>query len=238
MPSEAIERIESQLAVVTAATTRLLATVDTLDDAAIPQPSLLPNWTRGHVLAHLSRSADALVNLLLWAHTGVETPQYANDALRDADIELGAPRPLAEQRADLVQSADRLLGLAKALPAEKWNAEVRTRQGRTIPASQVPWLRLREVEIHHVDLDAGYTPADWPADFVNTLLPEITASLSPAAETPFAIRAADTGFEAVVGSGAPDRTITAPACRLLAWLIGRGASEDLPRPLPALPAWL
>lgn len=238
MTSDATELIETQLAAVTAATTRLLATVDTLDDAALPEPSLLPGWTRGHVLAHLSRNADSLVNLLLWAHTGIETPQYANAALRDADIEAGAPRPLAEQRADLVESADRLLGLARALPVEKWSAEVRTRQGRTIPASRVPWMRVLEVEIHHVDLAAGYTPADWPADFVNTLLPEITASLSLSAEETFGIHAADTGFETVVGSGTPNRTVTAPAFRLLAWLTGRGKGEDLPQPLPPLPAWL
>lgn len=238
MTSDATEPIETQLAAVTAATTRLLATVDTLDDAALPEPSLLPGWTRGHVLAHLSRNADSLVNLLLWAHTGIETPQYANAALRAADIEAGAPRPLAEQRTDLVESADRLLGLAKALPVEKWNAEVRTRHGRAIPASRVPWMRLLEVEIHHVDLAAGYTPDDWSADFVNTLLPEITTSLSPSAEEAFAVHAADTGFEAVVGSGAPNRTLTAPASRLLAWLTGRGKGEDLPQPLPPLPAWL
>ena len=27
------------------------------------------------------------------------------------------------------------------------------------------WGRLREVEVHHVDLDAGYRPADWPEAF-------------------------------------------------------------------------
>src|SRR5947209_4673969 len=52
-------------------TDRLLVSLDKLDDDAVGEPSLLPGWTRGHVLAHLARNADALVNLLTWARTGV-----------------------------------------------------------------------------------------------------------------------------------------------------------------------
>ena len=72
------------------ATARLLATARKLDDADLAAPSRLPGWTRGHVLAHLARNADGCVNLLTWARTGIETPQYASDERRDADIETGA----------------------------------------------------------------------------------------------------------------------------------------------------
>ena len=58
-------------------TDRLLATVDGLDDAALRQPSRLPGWTRAHVLTHIARNADGLVNLVTWARTGEETPMYA-----------------------------------------------------------------------------------------------------------------------------------------------------------------
>ena len=44
-------------------------------------PSLLPGWTRAHVLAHVAGNADALVNLLTWARTGEETPMYASQVL-------------------------------------------------------------------------------------------------------------------------------------------------------------
>ena len=40
---------------------RLLATARELDIAA---PSLLPGWTRGHVITHIARNADGYVNLL------------------------------------------------------------------------------------------------------------------------------------------------------------------------------
>ena len=41
------------------------------------------------------------------------------------------------------------------------------------------WLgaRWREVEIHHVDLAAGYGPQDWPAAFVAHELPPTADSL-------------------------------------------------------------
>ncbi|GGL37805.1 maleylpyruvate isomerase family mycothiol-dependent enzyme [Nocardia jinanensis] len=238
MPSDFIELLTARMQAVNDATRELLATVDTLDEAAVAAASPLPGWTRGHVLTHLSRNADSLVNLLLWAHTGVETPQYASAALRDSDIEAGAPRPLAEQRADLAESADRLSGMAGLLTADQWRTEVRTRQGTPVEATRIPWMRLQEVLIHHVDLGAGYTPAQWPADFVAELLAEAAVDLGgrPGVR-PFGIDATDSGFTAIIGAGEPEQVVAGPASALLAWLLGRGTGEALPRPLPDLPAW-
>ncbi|MFG1700137.1 maleylpyruvate isomerase N-terminal domain-containing protein [Nonomuraea sp. NPDC049309] len=58
----------------TAATDRLLATAASLSDADLAAPSLLPGWTRGHVLAHVAQNAGSCLNLLTWARTGVRTP--------------------------------------------------------------------------------------------------------------------------------------------------------------------
>ncbi|MBF6092366.1 maleylpyruvate isomerase family mycothiol-dependent enzyme [Nocardia cyriacigeorgica] len=235
MTSQSHEAALELLDIVTESTRRLLATIDSLDDAALKEPSLLPGWTRGHVLAHLSRNADSLVNLLLWARTGVEIPQYASAFLRESDIEEGAPRPLAEQRTDFVESAQRFAGLAATLSPEQWQAEVRTRQGRPIPATEVVWMRWQEVEIHHVDLAADYTHTDWPADFVGRLLPEAAASLSKSATEPFEIITPD--FTATIGEGTPTNTITAPAADTLVWLLGRTTPASLPQPLPPVPDW-
>ncbi|MGW4090952.1 maleylpyruvate isomerase family mycothiol-dependent enzyme [Nocardia sp. NPDC004750] len=221
------------------ATARLLDTIRGLDEHAVTEPSLLPGWTRGHVLAHLARNADSLVNLLLWAHTGVEIPQYASPFLRDADIEAGAPRPLAEQLADNEAAATRFLGLARSLTDDAWQAQVRTRQGRPIPATEVLWMRLQEVEIHHVDLNANYHPTNWPASFVTRILPQATADLTRlTSDTPlaFTIRATDTDFTAPIGPS-PTDTISGPAASLAAWLLGRAPGTDLTGPLPTLPAW-
>ena len=68
------------------ATARLLATVRAFDDEDVKAPSGLPGWTRGHVLTHLARNADGSGNLLTWARTGVETPQYLSLEHRAAGV--------------------------------------------------------------------------------------------------------------------------------------------------------
>lgn len=224
-------------------TTRLLATIEGMSEKDIEQPSALPGWTQGHLLAHIARNADSLVNLLTWARTGVETPQYASPSVRDREIEEGAPRPLAQQAADVRDTAAHWLELACTAPESAWTATVRNRQGGELPGSFIPWMRLREVEIHHVDLGLGYRPVDWPAPFVARLLPEAAADLTRAAaksDTPapaFAIEAADLGFRSTIGVGAPQHAVTGPSHALLAWLLGRSAGAGLTGELPALPAW-
>src|SRR5688500_6330775 len=99
-----------------AATRRLLAALAGLTDADLRAPSLLPGWTRGHVVTHLCRNADAMTNLAVWAATGEERPMYPSQAVRDADIEAGAGRPAAAQLADAEESADRFLRAAAAVP--------------------------------------------------------------------------------------------------------------------------
>ncbi len=249
VPVDLIETVDS-------ATRSLLGAVEALQDSDIAEPSLLPGWTRGHLLAHLSRNADGLVNLLLWARTGIETPQYASQLLRDSDIEEGAPRPLAEQLEDLRASATRFSGMSRAMPPERWGFRVRARNGKELPASVVPWLRLREIEIHRVDLNIGYLPEDWPAAFVTRMLPEVAAvfdhkasahrppDAKPMTHDPdqppppsFTLVASDTDFTTTVGPD-PTDTISGPAAELLAWLIGRNDGVALKGFLPNLPAWL
>lgn len=231
------ESVGADLAAVAAATRRFLATAARLTDAEIAAPSLLPGWTRGHVLAHVARNADSLVNLLHWAETGIETPQYPDPSSRDADIAAGAGRPAAEQHADNVAAADRWQRRADALPPEAWHAVVRNRQGREVGAAAIGWMRWQEVEIHHVDLDAGYSPADWPAEFVARLLPEAVASLGlrDGDHLSFGVDAEDTGFGATVGAGTPSNTVRGSATAILAWLLGRSAGTDLSGELPELP---
>ncbi|GAB0108440.1 maleylpyruvate isomerase family mycothiol-dependent enzyme [Nocardia sp. JMUB6875] len=237
MTSDAAQLADTtaQLDTVAAATARLIPAVAALTDADLVEPSLLPGWTRGHVLAHLSRNADSLVNLLLWARTGIETPQYASQFLREADIEAGAPRPLREQLEDLTASAERWLALARVMPVDRWATLVRNRAGGEIPATRIPWMRLLEVEIHHVDLDVGYTPADWSPEFVARLLAQSLTEVKPAGDAGFTVTATDTGYTGTVGT--PTAEISGTAASLAAWLIGRSSGADLTGNLPDLAAW-
>ena len=89
------------------ATQRFLDSAADLTDANLAEPRLLPGWTRAHVMAHVARNADSLINLLNWARTGVETRQYASPDEREAGIEAGAKLPLAELHTDVREASER-----------------------------------------------------------------------------------------------------------------------------------
>ena len=167
------DEVRRSMARIGEATDRLLASAAALTDASAGEPSLLPGWTRGHVLTHVARNGDGLGNLLRWARTGTETPMYASREARRADIEAGAGRSAADLAADVQATAIAFAAEAASLPGEAWAAQVQMLVGPPMPARRVLDWRLREVEIHHVDLAAGYRPADWPAEFVTASLPEV-----------------------------------------------------------------
>jgi maleylpyruvate isomerase len=155
-----------------AATQRLLDAARVLADSDLREPSLLPGWTRAHVLAHLARSADAMRNLLAWARSGQECPAYASQQAREADIAHGAGLSAKELVSDVASAAMALRTVIKQLPGESWPFQVRILGSAPFPVAQVPVRRLVEVELHHCDLDIGYRPADWPADFITMELAE------------------------------------------------------------------
>lgn len=146
------------LASVRDATERLLSAAAKLDNVSVAEPSRLPGWSRGHVLAHLARNADALVNVL------EGRPMYASGDARDNDIERDAPRALDVQLTDVRESAARFQE-AGAAPAD-WSRTVELRNGVTDSAARVPFRRWIEVELHHVDLGIGYELEDLPEEFV------------------------------------------------------------------------
>jgi maleylpyruvate isomerase len=155
------------------ATQRLLSTARIIDEADLRAPSLLPDWTRGHVLAHLARGADALRNLMIGVRTGTPRPAYASPAARTSDIEHGATRPRAALVEDVADAAMAFRTVSRQLPDEAWRAEVDWVPGLDpFPAAQILVRRLVEVELHHADLGAGYTAADWPDSFAGLRLPE------------------------------------------------------------------
>lgn len=225
------------------ATARLLRTVTPFDAADIAAASLLPGWTRGHVLTHLARNADGFVNLLTAARTGERIPMYASAAARAADIEAGAARPPAAQLDDLRRTADRFAEAVVAMPAEAWTATVETPRGPRVAALLV-WGRLREVEVHHVDLAAGYRPADWPEAFSHRLLHEVANDLADRPAAPAMVLHFAGSGRHEIGIGDPDGapTVTGPAPELAAWLIGRSTGEALTVTpdgfLPTPPEWI
>ena len=154
------------------ATQRLLDTARVITEPDLRAPSLLPGWTRAHVLAHLARGADAMRNLLVGVRSGQERAAYVSAEARQADIEYGAGLRPAELTADLADSAMALRTVARQLPGEGWQVTVRILDSAPFPAGQLLIRRLVEVELHHCDLAAGYGPGDWPASFAGLELAE------------------------------------------------------------------
>ncbi|EKX62720.1 maleylpyruvate isomerase family mycothiol-dependent enzyme [Streptomyces ipomoeae] len=213
------------------ATERLLTAAAKLDDAAVAEPSRLPGWTRGHVLAHLARNADALVNVL------AGRPMYASEEARDTDIERDAPRPLEVHLTDVRESANRFQEAA-SVPAD-WSRTVELRNGVLDSASRLPFRRRVEVELHHVDLGIGYELEDLPEEFVEREIDFLADRFRGHPELP-STRVTDGTRAWTTGSTAsgPTVTVTGPAPALLGWLAGRrdGTGLDVSGgPLPALP---
>jgi maleylpyruvate isomerase len=154
------------------ATQRLLGAARQLSLPELREPSLLPGWTRAHVLAHLARGADAMRYLLVGARAGHDRPAYDSEEARAAGIEHGAGLSEKELMADLADSAMALRTISKQLPDEAWQFEVRILDSQRFPAGQLLTRRLVEVELHHCDLGAGYGPGDWPAAFAAMKLDE------------------------------------------------------------------
>lgn len=217
----------------------LVRTVRALPDEEYGAPSLLAGWTRAHVLGHLARNSDALLNLLSWARTGVESPMYPSPAAREAGISESAAQPPARLREDFLSGIERLDDGVRQLPDEAWQGMVRTARGRPVPGAEVPWMRVREVWVHAVDLAAGASFADVPTDVGSALLID---AFSFAARHPAApdvrVQATDADLELRLGDGDPPAEVRAPVRELLPWALGRTALMRAGTDWPDLPPWL
>ncbi|KQS69245.1 maleylpyruvate isomerase family mycothiol-dependent enzyme [Modestobacter sp. Leaf380] len=213
---------------------QLLATaLGRLTDPEFADPSLLPGWSRHQLLAHVARNADALVNLLTWARTGDRTPMYASPEDRAAGIESATALSPAALRAEVLGSVVRFVTAVQELPADAWEHEVATFSGRTVPASEVVWMRCREVYVHAVDLAAGVGFEDLPDDVLAALLDDVLAMWAHRGEQPdLTLRAGEASW----GSGSTVVTGSLPA--LVAWVTGRSDGAGLTGGLPRVPAWL
>jgi maleylpyruvate isomerase len=166
---------------------------------------------------------------------------YGSREQRTAEIDASATLPPDVLREQLKSTAADLDDALAALRPTAWGTEVRSALGRTIPAAEIPWMRVREVWLHVIDLAAGVTFTDLPAALTDTLLDDVTAALSARPGCP-PVRVNPTdrdrtwrfGPETAQGPAVPPTVVEAPAAELLAWTTGRA-----PRAEPVtLPRWL
>ncbi len=223
----------------TTSTESLLHSLGGFTDLQAREPSLLPTWSRGHVLTHLARNAEAMLNLLTWARTGVETPMYPSREKRNADIEAGSGRDAATLVEDVRTTAERLQTELQDAPSSTWaNPIAWGARNRTATGSEIPHLRRIEVEIHHVDLNLDYTLAHLPEDFVERMLADVTRDYSADQDKPGVVLIGnDDEGRWTIEPGGPE--VSGPPPSLLGWLLGRtnGVGLHSSSPLPTLGAW-
>lgn len=232
--------MQEMLARLHEATDALLADIEGLQDTDLRTPSLLPNWSRGHVLTHIARNADGGTRLLNWALTGVPSYEYTSVEDRAADIQSGSGRPAGVILDDVRTTAQEFSRTAAMLPAEAWQNIVQWTTGQRTTADRIVVARWHEVLIHHVDAKVDYPVEAWPPSFVQSMLPSVIEPLNDGGLAPIDAFVSDssTGQQFRLGSpSAGSMEITSTGNQLLGWLLGRCSGVDFNNgePLPKAP---
>lgn len=221
----------------------LTASVTNLDESAVAAPCGLPGWTRGHLLTHLARNADGLRRVLLSVRSGEHISMYSSSTARDADIAAGAKRPEGVIVEDFHLSTQAFAAEVALITEAQWAKPVQlsTVTGpSTVSARSVLEMRLREVEIHHVDLDVHYDFSTAATTTVDWLLRYAADRLNKQGPHSLTLEATDTQQSYTVNAATDDVTephaVRAPAFVLLRYLTGRALGGDN-RGWPDPPAW-
>lgn len=180
---------------------RLLTALGPLTDGDFRVPSLLPGYTRGHVVTHVANKARAHAHVFGGPGLGEVRQVHPDRYDPDYAAEFGARRPAEELRSDLAQCFQLLEATWHGLDDTLWDRHGTMTAGRRTMA-EIVWHHLRNVEVHHVDLQIGYRPSDWPPVLVEGELAKRLRSLPGRAEH----------------------------AEILAWLLGRAPAPELSGP--------
>jgi maleylpyruvate isomerase len=226
-------QLSRDLELVAAHTELLLRTARSMTDPGAA--SLCEGWTRGHVASHVARNAEAIGRLADWAVSGTPQEMYpGGPQARDRAIDEGAGRSVDELAADVAATADELEPRLRALGGPLAAERVEMRGGFAVSSLQLPFLRLRELVYHHVDLDAGFGFGDVDADLLRRFVDDAVSRLGLGHHPPDLRLTSDEGDTWTVGKGTT--TVTGSRWGLLLWLARRvpdgvRAPDGLP-PLP------
>ncbi len=233
-----VTRPTTEIDQVKRATRRMLRALDELGDEQAAAPSRLPGWSRAEVITHLARNGDGLRGMVEAASRNEVAAMYPSPESRAAAIAAGRGATPAVLRADLRGAHDRLVEAWDTLADDAWDRVGRASVTRTM--RDFVWMRWREVAVHHVDLDLGFEPSDWPVAFVRTALAETFENLPtraapnrPRIDCEYRVVASDHdrawriglhGDEVTVGADdgrGVDGEAIGWGCDVAAWLYGR-----------------
>ena len=219
---------------------RLVRTVDGFSGDDWTAPSLLPDWSRAHVVAHLALNGEALGGVLRGVVENEPVAMYASQDARADDIAELSGADHAELRDRLLASLTTFQDAMLALPKEAWSGRFeRTPGGPTFPVDAVPLMRVREIEIHHADLGAGYTADHWPASFAEIVVDGMVKRLDP--DPHFRVTPLDSERSWDVGAVDDESAVvTGPVAHLAWWLTGRPPGDQVTcsrGELPTIGGW-
>lgn len=230
--------IEERLSIVRRGTAHYSGQLSLVDSESFGEPTLLPDWDRSTLIAHVAYNANALVNLVEWAITGEEKPMYSSPAARNEEIAFGRTLNSEALRNLHAHTLVRLDVAWRESPKDAWQHQVKTAQGRDVPMSETLWMRAREVWIHAVDLSMTAKFTDIPAVVLQTLVPEIVNKWRSAGTGEGLVLVnKDSGERFSVTEGSQSIEVIGSTAGLARWVSGRGGAgvnEDAPTP----PRWL
>lgn len=192
-------------------TAHLLGTTISYDEDDWATATELPGWTRSHVAAHLVQEAEGLIAAL---GDGEEHEPLSSDERRLALERRALCAGLALQ-ISLDETSGQLQRQLQQLEGDE--RPIRLAESWTIPAHDVPVLRLREVVLHHFDL-IGPEALDVPPSILRLLL-AFEVARPRANPLPPVLLLSDDGFSARLGD--EDReatTVIGPSPDLLVLL--------------------
>lgn len=207
--------------------------VSTLTEPELRAPSLLPGWSRAHVVAHVALNGEAFRRVLTQVAEDRAPSMYDSNEARDRDIDVLAA---ADRSALLLRSSTvtaQLPDLLAALPEARREVMVSRLPGgggMTFPVREVLPKRLGEVWIHLADLgSAAFSHHDWPTQFAADL---VTQRAPRHPSWGFAATDVDRQWGPPT---APELTLSGPVADLARWLTGRGTGEGLTSSTGAIP---
>ena len=111
-------------------------TVDALTADDLAAPSLLPGWTRAHVVAHLALNGRALARVLDALGRGEPAAMYESDEQRDAEINEFSQVEPAELRDGLLAATTEFEDAVAAMDDDRWGGSFhRTPGGPSWPSA-------------------------------------------------------------------------------------------------------
>lgn len=131
-------------------------------------PSLVPDWNRAHVVAHVGYHARDLAHLIEEVRTG--TPVAESAELEAHNVDYGATLPDAALRNLHAHAAVHLNVEWRDLPAEKWNTVIPRDGQPPVHVADTAWRRAYEVWVHAVDLNVSARFEDFPPRLLERLL--------------------------------------------------------------------